>query len=173
MILPLTMDDILKHSTLPWSYGGLSINKSLKYKDMMRHPDLPWNSFNVSRKVESFEDVLALPQYPWSWTELSSNKCVMFKDVLAHLHLPWVWSKLSSTLNVSLGTVLDNPQLPWDWNGLCINPHLFEVTNEMRVKYARKTLAANKIARNWKRAISDPNYNICRKRLLNEFAYLQ
>jgi hypothetical protein len=45
-----------------------------------------------------------------------------------------------------------------------INELLYDITTDMRYKYS-----ARKIQRIWRDHITNPNYNICKRRLLNEF----
>jgi hypothetical protein len=59
---------------------------------------------------------------------------------------------------------------PWDWFYLSMNRNIFNyIPNDKSAELIKRWHAANVIKRLWFRCITDPNYIICRKRLMNEF----
>ena len=113
---------------------------------MLKFPEKPWNWNNLSRnKSITFQDVLEHPEKPWDWSTLCGNKSIDFQDVLKHLDKPWNWDLLGNTI--------------------------FKVTtfDPDYIQLARRYIAVNKIKKMWFRCITDPEYIMCKKRLMKEF----
>ena len=62
-----------------------------------------------------------------------------------------------------------NIRIPWDWNALSLNPYILKLSDSDLIKYCREWNSAKKIQKAWRRAIANPDYCICQKRLTSEF----
>jgi hypothetical protein len=78
------------------------------------------------------------------------------------------WMALSYSPNITWKTISKHLDKPWNWSYLSQNPNLFVIP----LQKIREHFAAKCILRNWRNAISNPNYQICNKRLLREFGEL-
>jgi hypothetical protein len=75
------------------------------------------------------------------------------------------WLYISLNPNITLKNIEANLDKPWNWSCLSLNPNLFALD----LKVIREHFAAKLIQRKWRNAISNPNYAICKKRLLKEY----
>jgi hypothetical protein len=81
---------------------------------------------------------------------------------------PWNWYNITERTDINV--ILENLELPWDlrcvYIKLIYNKHSqFEKDEEI----IRKYIMAKRIWRQWFQSINNPNYALCRKRLLREF----
>ena len=130
----------------------------------------------------------------WNWDQLSKNKDLTIDIVKQHVTF-WDWFSISSHRNITLSDVLENPDLPWNWSGLSSNPSITRPIKEQhpelpwttkcyihptsprafhpwpcfKMEFVRRWRAQKVIKRYWFRAITDPTYQVCRKRLMREF----
>lgn len=185
----ITFDEMLAHPELPWVVEEVFFN-SIQNEDEVRflinyvnrydyhawidhssraswnviknHPELPWIFYHVIPDVKSQEDIdFIVNNNPemWNWAELSLKVPVEF--VISNRHLHWNWSDVSSNKTLTWNQVIENPEIPWDYSRVPA-----ETLDDI---LSRKWIAASKIKRYFKRAISDPSYNMCRVRLLMEW----
>ena len=80
---------------------------------------------------------------------------------------PWRWYGLSSNPNITMEMVNANHDKPWDWYRLSSNPF----TKERKIFMERKMkehLTAFKIQTYWRRANYNPQYELCKRRLMKE-----
>lgn len=185
----ITFDEMLAHPDLPWVVEEVFFN-SIENEDEIRYlikykyrynfhawidhssraswdcvknnPELPWLYYHVIPDVQSQEDIdFIMNNNPegWNWSELSLKVPVEF--ILKNKKLTWHWSNVSANKTLTWNHVIENPDVPWDYS--CVPA---ETLDEI---LARKWLAASKIKRYFKRAISDPTYELCRNRLLREW----
>jgi hypothetical protein len=80
--------------------------------------------------------------------------------------MPWDWNKISINRNITYDIVKNNLDKPWDWSCLSLHPNIFKFSEENII---REYIAARKIVRAFKEANSNPEYKLCRDRLLREF----
>ena len=85
------------------------------------------------------------------------------------MNKPWRWSEISRHKNLTWDIVLNNLDKPWDWSMLSTNPYIFKLTPQKIKEY----FAAKKIYQYWFTCNTNPEYVICRKRLLKEFTILK
>lgn len=79
------------------------------------------------------------------------------------------WGDLSEHLEMTIDDVLAHLEWPWDKDALGYNVHLLKPTETERVAFYKEVLAARKIWRAWFRAITNPQYALCRKHLVSDF----
>ena len=82
------------------------------------------------------------------------------------------WGTLSQNSNITWDIIQQNPDKPWDWFYISINKGLFKLSEAKLMECIRQHAAAKSIARHWKVCNSNPEYLVCRKRLLYEFKNL-
>lgn len=122
--------------------------------------DLPWN-FNTIRirKSEEFQECdihFLYMSNDWDWNHLSS--VLDFKIILKCIKdFPWNFEYVSRNKTVKYTDVLSNPDLPWNYNFIQLD---FEVV---------EWNAANVIKRYWKKVVSDPSYEMCKRVLMKHF----
>ena len=60
-------------------------NPSITFDIVLAHPEKPWRWYNLSQNPSiTFDIVLAHPEKPWRWYNLSQNPSITFDIVLAH-----------------------------------------------------------------------------------------
>ena len=96
---------------------------------------------------------------------ISKNPSITWEIVLANPDKPWNWNCLSENPSIHWEIVLNNPDRPWNWSRLSKNPSM--LISEADIKRAKASLIIQKY---WRKAISDPHYVVCKKRLLWEFS---
>ena len=155
------------------NWKSLSENQSITFQYVLDYPDKPWDWFELScNKNITFQNVLDYPDKPWDWSGLSYNKNITFQNILYHLEKPWDWLALSSNTNITFQNVLDHPDKPWNSLYICKNNHIFKVDEAEIIEFAKRILKINKIKRQWFDTITNPEYLLCKKRLLKEFDLL-
>lgn len=84
--------------------------------------------------VTKFHNVLAEPQYPWQWWELSMNPNVTERILLDNPQLPWDFEAVSNNPNVTLRVVDAYPEQSWDYTllGCSINSLTLQDIDERR-----------------------------------------
>jgi hypothetical protein len=63
--------------------------------------------------------------------------------------------------------------IPWDWNCISYNISFFKLSKQETNLVVRQYFAKKTIWRAWFRAITNPEYLLCHKRLLNEITVLK
>ena len=82
----------------------------------------------------------------------------------------WNWYSLSKNPQVTWDIVQANPDKPWDWRWLSRNPNVLRYPLAEMERTAWHFIAAWRIQRAFKKAYSNPEYKMCRDRLMCEFA---
>ena len=142
-------------------------------RDVLEYPDKPWNWHNLSCNPSiTMRDVLDHPDMPWNWNFLSFNPNITRQDVLDYPDKPWDWFYLSNKNNITMRDVLDHPDKPWVVEGLAANPSVMRPMTDEIVDYVRKRHAALIISSAAFEAWSNPNCDLCRRRLRREFDLL-
>jgi hypothetical protein len=114
--------------------------------------------------------VRKIPDKPWDYMGLSFNPSITYRDVLSDPDKPWDYMGLSLNPNITYRDVLSDPDKPWDYYSLSCR--LIIPTLPDQEEFATRWIAACRIQRHWKRAISDPQMSMCQKRLLREYVSL-
>ena len=155
-----------------WRY--LSRNPNITWNIVQQYPDKPWDWYYLSGNPSITLDIVQQnPDKPWDWSSLSINPNITWNIVQQYPDKPWNWYMLSSNPNITLDIVQQNQDNPWDWYCLSSNPNIFKLSDENIITHIRHYIASNRIKRFWKTCNSDPNYSVCRKRLLREYNSLK
>lgn len=128
-----------------------------------RNRDLYWYPEYFHFESDEFEDsdIDFLTSYPiehLNWTRLSMT--VPFRIIKQNLDLPWNFEWVSANDTVEWTDVEEFPNFNWD---------LSVVPCEPIEQCLLKWVSASKIKRAWRKAISNPEYKMCRERLSREF----
>jgi hypothetical protein len=103
---------------------------------------------------------------PWDWPLLSRSTVITWDFIKENPGKPWDWLGVSINPNITWEIIEDNSDKPWIWCDASLIPTIFDIPE----KRARQYFAVRKIWRYWFKAITDPEYTICKKRLRREFA---
>jgi dUTP pyrophosphatase len=194
------IETIAKHPGLFWNWRILT--ERMTHTDMLKYPALPWdfNMLYIPEITdehipffEEFKDFIP----DWKWHRLA--KCVRWSTFKKTMHLPWLWfigdvdiktvdflpedvdfirafeilcNWIKLTVVVHIDIINANTDLPWNRDYLQWNRTTWNTKTEPFEKCILDWVSANKIKRAWRRAISDPNYEMCRSRLCREFKEL-
>ena len=94
------------------------------------------------------------------------------RDRLSLENAKWNWRWLSSNKIITWEIVKDNMDKSWDWIGLSRNENVLLSLDE-KMTIVRRHRAASVIQRVWRMVVSNPNYLVCKKRLMYEFTSLE
>ena len=94
------------------------------------------------------------------------------RDRLSSENSKWDWSMLSVNKNITWENVKENMDSPWDWSELSKNRDMLLSLDDKKNIVLRHHYALV-IQRVWRMVVSNPNYLICRKRLMYEYTCLE
>ena len=182
----VTWEVVQANPGVPWCWRTLfSVNPSISWDTICENLEKPWGVYFVKNKVTPLEKMLAWDELSRSpkitWDIVKKNpmfshrfNCIKFcqnpnitwevlqknlKDFF------WYWTEISRNTVLNLDIVLENPTYKWSWFDLGYNPSIYVPTE----KFKKRWKAANVIKKCWFRAVTNPEYEVCRKRLLKEF----
>lgn len=138
----------------------------VSWSALLKSPDLPWVYSSIHPFINSADDLQFVRDHDpalWNWNLLSDVTPVDL--ILSNQDLPWNWHVVSTNSTVTYRTVVENPGVPWYYT--LVPPE------ELDDLLARQWIAASHIKRLFRRAISDPSYKMCQKRLSAEFRGLE
>jgi hypothetical protein len=75
---------------------------------------------------------------------------------------------LSRNQNITYNNVICNQDKPWNWSNLSSNPSMLLCHNEL-CNIIKEYHSISVIQRIWKHVISNPEYMMCKRRLLHEY----
>jgi hypothetical protein len=136
-------------------------SKRVKWKLAKDSPDLPWQYQYIKPDILDQSDAHALERIQTSIDWMKMSQTVDAHIILENKHLPWFWKIVSMNPTLTFEQVIMNPDIQWYYARVpeqTLTPTL-----------ARKWMAALKIQKIWRRCISDPSFELCRKRLLEEW----
>jgi hypothetical protein len=96
---------------------------------------------------------------------------ITFQNVIDHKDIRWDRQGVSTNPNVTFQNVIENINMNWCWYSIAANPSIFKIRSDDPdyIDFAIKTCASNRIKRRWFRCITNPEYAMCKKRLMSEF----
>jgi hypothetical protein len=122
---------------------------------IIQNMDLPWNLFFVRLKSTDTLDTRLLYERgsEFDWNHLS--EVLNFSTVISMCpDLPWNFAYVSRNPSVTYKDVISFPTMPWDYNSVRLDRDRLEWNS------------ANTIKKFWKRCVTDPVYQMCRKVVL-------
>ena len=158
---------VLKHEDkIDWSW--LSLNPNITWDIVKENPDKPWSWYWLSSNPNITMDIIKEKQdKPWDWAGLSDNPNITMDIVKANPDKPWDYSEVSYNPNLTFELIFNNPCKNWYWHNLSTNPFTKEREMFMERKL-REHNAAFKIQTYWRRANYDPEYELCKRRIMRE-----
>ena len=158
-------------------------------------PDRPWDIDCLFDRLSitcTWDQVRDNLEEPWDWHRLSiENDNITWDIIQENLDMTWCWHALSMRKDLTWDFIKEHRDWPWDWDQLitkagvrldvlgvhlpanpswvCLMSNL-EICSEADIlKRIKEHMATRVIQEKWRRCISDPEYSICRKRLLEEY----
>ena len=183
----ITFKDILKNDHLPWgSKGnfavrfGINFNPNLTLEDIKKNPLIEyrkqdckisyiyWQQYTmVYNKNFNINWILHFPKIlQLNSLETSKNIGITWDDVQKHKHFNWNYVGLSGNPNVSIKNILSRRDIYWDWFIICARPDFLDPLDEQET---REYFASKKICRTIFECFTNPEYEMCRRRLQKEF----
>jgi hypothetical protein len=101
------------------------------------------------------------PDKPWDWWGISANPNITWDIIFTGSTDPMKHIGFSKCVN-------ENPDRSLNWFVLSENPNILLSDLELGT-IIQKHRSSKIIQKVWRRAVSNPNYVVCRKRLLWEF----
>lgn len=192
---------VAKNPDLHWNWSILT--NTFSPSEMINYPLLPWNFvlFHIPDITEEHIVFFETFQHlipDWKWKYIA--ECTPWSVFKKAMHLPWVWfigdvimntddflpedvtivrdlellcDWIKLTIYVHIDIINANPELPWIQEYLQWNRTTWKTPVEPVEKCVREWNAASKIKFFWKRAISNPEFKICRDRINREFKELE
>ena len=146
-----------------WDYGQLSKNPSLRLRYVFQNLQLDWCWTSLSSHPRLTPGIIAkYPDLPWSWFHISANPNFKVSAFRKHKHLKLDWHGLSCNPNLTLNYIIQNIDLKWNIGYLCYNTFQSE-KSKFYEYHLRRYFMAQKIARYWKKQVSNLNCQIGRK----------
>jgi hypothetical protein len=189
------VDTIAKHPAMFWNWR--LVTDRADYREIMRHPHLPWDFGMLFIRKVTDEHIPFLEMFvdripDWKWSRIA--RCTPWSVFKKAMHLPWLWyvgdmeidefkdedveiirylailcNWIKLTMYVPIHIINEHPDLPWNVEFLPWNASTWNTPVQPMECAIRKWTAANTIKRHWRRAISDPSFLMCRRRLIREF----
>lgn len=103
------------------------------------------------------------PNLNWWKSSISLNPNITYHDIMNNPNLNWK--------NEIQGISGQNSNSGWNWNHLSINKNILWSKYD-KLDYIKKSIAARFIQKIFLKAYYDPEYKICKDRLLREFNLL-
>ena len=175
----ITIQVILENASMQWNWHRVTVyNPNMTWDCRRGHPNLPWKDYGFVWKPNiDWNEIKRNPQMTlptmstWDWIMISRHHCITFDIIMRNPDRAWNWAFIGENPNISLKHVEDNPDKGWDWRCISSNPNIFKcsptrsVVNEMKRWHSSCV-----IQRYWFRCVTNPDYKMCRKRLLCELA---
>ena len=157
----------------PWDWHYVSRNPNITWDIIQAHPEIQWNWCGVSQNPNITWDIIqANPEKPWNWYCVSRNPNITWDMIQAHPEKPWNWHCVSWNPNITWEIIQANPEKPWDWYVVSMRNNIYKPSSEYKSNVIKRWHAANVIKRAWFRCNTDPEYAVCRSRLLAEYKQL-
>ena len=135
--------------------------------------DKPWDWYELSRNKNTAPEIVNDNiDMPWDWYGLSCNENITWEFVKENIDKPWYWYNLSNNPNITWEVVKENIDKPWDWYELSSNKNIL-LSLDDKANIVLRYHSALVIQRVWRMVVSNPNYLICRKRLMYEYTCLE
>ena len=188
------LEIVLDNKNFCWNWSNLSKNPGITIEDIQNNMHLEWNTFAISEREDLTWDYIK--QYidkPWffDWYYISKSKCVTWEHIINHIDKPWDWDGISENPNITFDIIKkninykwnwtyinmynknmsweivnNNPNYPWNIEHLLLNSMTYGKERWIH-KHRIEIIKARIIQRYWRQCISNPQYNLCKKIILN------
>ena len=157
----------------PWNWWAISMNPNITLDIIQANPDNPWDWSCISMNPTiTWEIIQGNPDKPWVWWSISKNPSITWDIIQANPDKPWDWWGISANPNITLEIIQTNPDKPWYWHNISGNPSIYKPDAKFKADFERRWRASDTIKRCWFRCITNPEYAMCRRRLLKEYSVL-
>jgi hypothetical protein len=136
-------------------------SKRVTWDIVKKTPDLPWRYDMIIPEIKTLDDLQFLENIYTNVDWMKLSRTVDVNLILSYQSLPWLWGIVSINPTLTIHHVRAHPEIPWRYSAVPVE--------ELDAVLIRKWEAATIIQRMWRRAISDPSYMACKKRLLEEY----
>jgi len=152
-------------------------NLSCDYKTYHKIPwsviikikDANWNWYLFSERNDLNIKVIELyPEKDWNWEKISRNKNITWDFVVKNKDFPWNYRSLSENLNITHDILYNDLFYKRDLINFQRNPN-FLLSDKDLIQIIKKNHAICVIQRAWRICNSNPEYLICKKRLLKDY----
>lgn len=157
-----------------WEWNTLSHNKYLTMDIVKENIDKPWNWLELSKNPLLTWDIIKEHlDKPWNWIWISQHPNITWDIIQMHPEIRWDWYSICKNPNITRDIVKAHPEKYWVYATLlAISPHFFEPTDNEKESFYRKTFAVRRIWKAWFRAITNPEFALCKRRLMQEYTEL-
>ena len=134
---------------------------------------MPWIWYGISQNPNiTWDIIINNPDKPWRWCGINQNPNITWDIIINNPDKPWDWNAFSFNKNISWNIIKDNPNKQWNWYGLSKNPNILKPNTNYKSEFIKWWHSSNVIKRYWFMCNTNPEYAICKKRLLNEYKAL-
>jgi hypothetical protein len=133
------------------------------------NPEMPWCPYWLAHN-RNFSFATILEMYPHINREKLYQYYICNRNITTADIIKYGMSKASGTASecVDYREICNTAsQISWQWLHVLSNPTIFDCTSEIR-----RAKAALVILKCWRRSISNPEFKLCKQRLLREFTEL-
>lgn len=191
------VETLKKYPYFSWNWD--IVTSKMDIQTIMKNKDLEWSFTRLYIEHVSETHIPFLEMFidrlpPWKWRHLA--RCTTWPVFKKNMHLPWFWyasdvpikteeflkcdveilkeydilfNWVKLTMIVDVNIINEHSELPWVREFLSWNKTTWVTKIESIEECVRKWSAANTIKRHWKLSISDPNFKLCKQRLIKEF----
>ena len=91
---------------------------------ILAHPDKPWCWNEITRNAAvTWDDIEAHPECPWSWAHIQDNPNTKWIHIVKHLDkFRKSMYSVSMRSDLDFAFVLAHPELDWCWHVVSANP---------------------------------------------------
>lgn len=188
---PIEAKDIMKNLNFPWDVSRIRFDEitfdeipflrhfknkfdndawsdftyHTRWNVLKANSDLDWDPHEFNFSYDNFHpsDIRFIRRYTnLNWPKLSYN--VPYYIIKNNDDLPWMYEYVSLNPTLSFIDVENAPDKDWDYS---------VVPCEHKITAFKRWVSASKIKRAWRRAISDPEFLMCRRRIFCEYEELK
>lgn len=178
----VTPELVINNLSFGWNWEMLSTRSNFSPRE---HPEFPWDWEGYSRN-DNF-DFNCVPtdklcELDWSWISQSLITVSQIIKYSAYIS----WTQLTINEHITMSMIRKTPELHWSYDFVHANPNcdlaMFEKKGEIYINQIagkslgpdreafierrfREHLSAYRIQQRWVLARTDPNYELCRKKL--------
>lgn len=167
----VSLNIIEKYIDAPWSIDELCKNSHLTLDFIITYYiRFKWNFNILSTNINlCIDDIIRLKHLPWEWERVSAHPRLCIQHILQCPTIPWNIKKFCMYGTIEYDDIRKYPLFPWDWKFLGFNNNIFNIQDKYIYAYIQKQISACKIQRAWFRCNTNPEYAVCKKRLMKEY----
>jgi hypothetical protein len=149
---------MMNNNTVYHVWMQISANEVITWRDVVENLDIPWN-WSILCAKEGFK-----MEYVRLYRDIRIGIINYYED-------RETWMRISAVKAITWKDVVENPDMPWNWIVLSRRGDML-LSGIEKVRIVRQHFACLVIQRAWRECIANPEYMLCRRRLLREAADL-